>query len=228
MPRPLLLAVGILIAISLLPAAYLAKARVSSSQKTRYQIVYDMDTQPKFKTQTANPLFADGRSMRKYVEGTVAQGELYADSLYYDQQLSGEQPVYEVGVGGDVRDSGTVRAAVDLAYLQRGRERFEIYCSPCHGLAGRGDGLASQHAIKLAEGTWTPPADLTSDAVMARADGEIFDFISRGVRKMPSYAEQVAPRDRWAIVLYVRALQRSVRGSIEDVPEPERAALNQE
>jgi hypothetical protein len=221
MPRPLLLAVGILIAISLLPAAYLAKARVSSSQKTRYQIVYDMDTQPKFKTQTANPLFADGRSMRKYVEGTVAQGEVFADSLLYHGHLDGDW-------SNSVPRSANAPVRLDLEFVQRGRERFEIYCSPCHGLAGRGDGLASQHAIKLAEGTWTPPADLTSDAVMARADGEIFDFISRGVRKMPSYAEQVAPRDRWAIVLYVRALQRSVRGSIEDVPEPERAALNQE
>lgn len=219
MPRPLLLAIGILIAISLLPAAYLAKARVTSSKQTRFQVVYDMDTQPKFKSQTATDLFADGRSMRLPVPGTVAQGELFADSLEYHGRVDG-------GWSSIVPEAAKASRSSEIEFVQRGRERFEIYCSPCHGLAGRGDGLVSQHATKLAEGTWTLPSDLTSDAVASRTDGEIFDFITRGVRKMPSYAKHIPPEDRWAVVLYVRALQKSVRGSIEDVPETERAALN--
>lgn len=218
MPRPLLLVVALLIAISLLPAAYLAKARVSNSRQTRLQIVYSMDTQPKAKTQTASRLFVDGRSMRPPVEGTVARGELGADSLLYHGRVEGSWANEVPRVAGG-------SAGIDLAFLERGRERFGIYCSPCHGTAGRGDGLVSQRAVALAEGTWTPPSDLTGEVVAARADGEIFDFITHGVRKMPSYGKHLSPRDRWAVVLYLRALQRSVRGTLEDVPEDERAAL---
>lgn len=221
MPRPILLATAILIAISLLPAAYLAKSRVTSSQQTRIQVVYDMDSQPKAKTQSVSGVFADGRAMRMPVEGTVARGELRADSLFYHGRIEG-------GWSDSVPSTANAPASIDLAFVQRGRGRFDIYCAPCHGDAGRGDGLVSQHADKLAEGTWTPPSDLTSDAVAARKDGEIFGFITRGVRKMPSYARQISPQDRWSIVLYVRALQRSVRGSIDDVPADERAALDQE
>lgn len=93
--------------------------------------------------------------------------------------------------------------------MARGRERFEIYCSPCHGLGGYGDGLINQRALALKEATWVPVPSLHTTQTRNRPDGYIFRAITEGVRKMPAYGSQILPEDRWAIVLYVRALQRS-------------------
>ncbi|HPS79276.1 MAG TPA: cytochrome c, partial [Thermoanaerobaculaceae bacterium] len=107
----------------------------------------------------------------------------------------------------------------------RGRQRYEIYCSPCHGLSGFGDGPVSKRAEALAEGTWVPPSSLHTDQSRGLALGQIFDTIFHGVRNMPSYGAQIDVHDRWAIVAYVRALQRSQHASLGDVPPAERANL---
>jgi mono/diheme cytochrome c family protein len=109
--------------------------------------------------------------------------------------------------------------------MARGQERFGIYCSPCHGMDGAGQGMVHQRARSLMQGTWVPPADLHQDVLRYKSVGELFEGISKGVRNMPGYARQVDTADRWAIVLYLRALQRAQAARLDDVPEAERKAL---
>jgi mono/diheme cytochrome c family protein len=115
--------------------------------------------------------------------------------------------------------------AVDLGVLQRGRERYDIYCAPCHGLAGYGDGSVAKRAEALQEGTWTPPTSFHTELIRQRPDGHIFNTISNGIRNMPAYGPQIPVADRWAIVAYVRALQRSQNATVDDVPPEIRAQL---
>jgi mono/diheme cytochrome c family protein len=114
---------------------------------------------------------------------------------------------------------------VDREVLQRGRERYDIYCSPCHGLVGSGDGMVAKRADELQEGTWTPPTSFHSELLRGRPDGHLFNTISNGIRNMPAYGSQISVEDRWAIVAYVRALQRSQNATVEDVPPEIRAQL---
>jgi mono/diheme cytochrome c family protein len=109
--------------------------------------------------------------------------------------------------------------------MARGRQRFGIYCTPCHGQVGEGDGMVAQRAASLAEGTWVPPSNLTEDRIRVMPVGEIFNTITNGIRNMPAYGAQVPAEDRWAIVLYVRALEKSRGASIADLTEQERGSL---
>ena len=109
--------------------------------------------------------------------------------------------------------------------LERGRQRYEIFCSPCHGLAGFGDGMVAKRADELQEGTWTPPTSFHSELIRDRADGHLFNTITNGIRNMPGYGSQIPIEDRWAVVAYVRALQLSQNASIDDVPVETRAQL---
>ncbi|MHB8078315.1 MAG: c-type cytochrome [Candidatus Krumholzibacteriia bacterium] len=212
MPRPLVNALIVLFALGLVPLAIIARDRVTPSPRTRIQIIPDMDKQPKFRTQRANPFFADGRAMRLPPPDTVARGEARTDSLSYAGRENGAWAT-------------RFPQPVTPAVMARGRERFRIYCSPCHGLAGYGDGLVAQRADRLQEGTWTPPASFHTDELRQRAVGRLFDTITNGVRSMPSYGAQIPPADRWAIVAYVRALQRSQHAGVADVPPAEQPAL---
>jgi mono/diheme cytochrome c family protein len=115
--------------------------------------------------------------------------------------------------------------ALDQHLLRRGRERYDVFCSPCHGLAGYGDGTVAKRADKLQEGTWTPPSSLHTDLVRGRPDGHIYNTIANGIRTMPAYGAQIPVADRWAIVAYVRALQLSQNATVEDVPPELRASL---
>ncbi len=212
MPRALVYTLLILVAVSFIPMAFLAKARVTDSLLPRIQIVPDMDNQPKFKAQSVNPLFADGRAMRPPVAGTVARGELKTDLAFYQGTSDGEWTT-------------SLPVPITAWLLQRGQERFGIYCAVCHGLTGKGDGMISRRADQLQEGTWTPPTDLTSSVIIERPDGHLFNTITHGIRNMPAYGPQIEPADRWAIVAYVRALQRSRNATLADVPEDVRSTL---
>jgi len=108
---------------------------------------------------------------------------------------------------------------------ERGRERFGIYCTPCHGQVGEGDGMVHQRAMTLAEGTWVPPSNMTEERVRVMPVGEIFNTVTNGVRNMPGYGRQIPAEDRWAIILYVRALQRSRAAELKDLSEQERESL---
>jgi mono/diheme cytochrome c family protein len=146
--------------------------------------------------------------MRAPVEGTVAQGQLFEDEAFNT---------------GRTEKGFLIKAPLEVteATLKRGQERFNIYCAPCHDRTGAGRGIVVQRG-------YPPPVDLTGDRVKTFADGEIFNVITHGVRNMPSYAAQVPQEDRWKIVTWVRVLQRSQKGALQDVPADQRDHLEPE
>ncbi len=216
MPRPLIYIALVLVALTLVPIGCIYRARHAVKPHPRIQVVYDMDNQHYFQAQHENDFFPDGRAMRTPVAGTVARGDLRTDD-----------PFYRGRVQGDTTFVTEFPVQVDSTLMARGRERFEIYCTPCHGLSGNGNGMVNIRAAALAEGTWTPPTDLRSKNVVERPVGHIYNTITNGIRNMPSYKDQIKPRDRWAIVAYVRALQLSRNASRDDLPAEASAALGQ-
>jgi mono/diheme cytochrome c family protein len=112
-------------------------------------------------------------------------------------------------------------------HMKLGKLKYETYCSACHGYAGFGDGLVHKRAESLLQPTWIPPTSLHADRVRTQPVGQIFHTITKGQGKMASYATSITPKERWAIVLYVKALQRSRNASIEDVPVEDRSKLEE-
>jgi mono/diheme cytochrome c family protein len=166
----------------------------------------DMHDQPKIKAYRASDFFGDGRGMRPLPEGTVARGDLRDDDLLYTGKVNG-QPVDEFPF------------EVTRAVLERGHDRFNIYCSPCHGRTGLGNGMIVQRGLK-------PPPSFHEDRVQKLAVGYYFDVMTNGFGVMQDYRAQVAPEDRWAIAAYIRALQYSQHATVDDVPEANRASLD--
>jgi len=201
MPRYIVPTLVILALVGLIPAAFAVYARHKTSSSPRVHLVHDMDHQPKYKAQTANAVFADGRAMRRPVEGTVARGELSEDDVHA-RGRDGDAWVKEIPV------------AVDLELMRRGQERYAIFCAPCHGWSGRGNGPVAEKAGKAALNV----SDLHSELVRGREAGHLFNTITNGLGNMASYGAQIPVADRWAIVAYIRALQRSQSARIEDVP----------
>lgn len=221
MPSALKSAAVVLGVLALIPPALIANARMAISERPRIHPIQDMDFQPKFKAQTTSPLFDDGSAMRPQVAGTMARGDLPPD------------PTFVLGYeeAGDARSAPQWLERVPLAptasMIERGRERFNIFCAACHGRGGDGDGIVTVRALELQQGTWVRPISLHDKSVRAQPDGKLFDTITNGVRKMPGYASQIKPDDRWAIVLYLRALQKSRDGSIDIVPDNVRSTLRE-
>lgn len=213
MPRWILYLIVILAVASLLPFAFIARARGVKADRTRLRPIQNMGTQQKYLPQAENPLFADSRAMRPEVEGTVRRGAALDDGAFSQ------------GRGPDGQFVAVFPVPVNRALLLRGQERYNVYCSPCHGLSGAGDGLVSRRADALQEGTWVPPLTFHGDQVRGRPVGHIFNTITHGIRNMPAYGSQVSVADRWAIVAYVRALQRSQNATVADVPPDLRAGL---
>jgi mono/diheme cytochrome c family protein len=204
--------VAVLGCLALLPPLLTAWYRSSPKRHPRLHLIQDMDFQPKYKAQAANPWFEDRRAMRPPVAGTVAVGELNEDDHLYRGKVD----------GGWAR---SLPMPPTESLMARGQERFQIYCTPCHGYDGAGGGIVSQRAMQRLEPDWATPVSLHSNSVRQQADGQIFRAISDGVRKMPAYASQIEPADRWAIVFYVRALQLSQNALADDVPESIRQKL---
>jgi mono/diheme cytochrome c family protein len=154
----------------------------------------DMHDQPVYEAQEAGPFFPDGRASRPPVEGTVARDD---------------PPFGVLDVTGKVDGVFVAKApiTIDAAVLARGRERFDVFCSPCHDRVGTGDGMIVQRGFRR-------PPSLHEPRLRSVADGYIFDVISHGFGVMPPYGPQIPTRDRWAIVGYIRALQLS-----QDAPE---------
>jgi len=165
----------------------------------------DMHVQPKYKPLDPSNFFGDGRSVRPEVPGTVAHGYLRTDELLYSGKVN--------GVPADQFPFPITRQV-----LERGRERFNIYCSPCHDYTGSGSGLVVQRGFP-------PPPSYHIDRLVKAPAGHFFDVITNGYGAMYSYAERVEPQDRWAIVAYIRALQLSQHASLDDVPAQEREHL---
>ena len=166
----------------------------------------DMQDQPKFIPLRPSSFFEDGRSERQLIEGTVARGHLDDDVAFY------------TGMGPDGKPVDTFPFAVTKDVMDRGQQRFNVYCSPCHDRTGSGNGMVVRRGYKQ-------PPNYSSPEVRALANGQIYDVITRGFGAMPDYAAQIQPRDRWAIVAYVRALQYSRNASLDDVPADQRAKL---
>jgi mono/diheme cytochrome c family protein len=218
MPRSIFYILAVLVALSLIPVGLIYKASQSRKDRPRIQVVYDMDQQVKYKTQTESGFFEDGVSMRGLPEGTVARGLLReSDPVYLGMET--------LTAGGDTVYVQDIPVPVTPALMERGQQRYDIFCATCHAPSGNGQSLVHLRAQGLAEGTWSPPTDLTSETVVAREAGHIFNTITHGIRNMPGYASQIKPEDRWAIVAYVRALQLSRTATIDDVPEDVRREL---
>lgn len=233
-----LLAIGAVgAAVALVPPLWVAAA-AGTSTSPRMSLWWDMDYQAKFKPQTTSDLFADGRAMRKAPAGTVAWGSLAEkqDQRYYEgiepdgvAQSHGGLPVHFVSaqVDGEApaeappEPNWTKEFPLEVTQelMERGQERFNIYCATCHGRAGYGEGLVTQRAMGLNQGTWTRPLSLHDQAVREQPVGRIYNTITNGIRKMPGYRLQIDAEDRWAIVLYVRALQKSQNASLDEIPE---------
>ncbi len=210
---------GLLIAtfVSFVPMARIALARYSKSPDAPLNLVTNMDYQEKYKTQQSTAFFSDHRTMRPPIPGTVSQ-----DDLALDDHLSRG---VRAGTNDEFVADFPPQFQVSAAAMHRGKERFEIYCAPCHGQAGYGDGMVARRAEELSEGTWVPPTSLHDAPLADKPVGYFYNVISNGVRNMPGYASQIPEMDRWAIALYIRALQRSDAGSVEDVPSNQRGAL---
>ena len=207
LPQAMVIGGLIVACLAILPPLFVAKARVSKSTKPRLHLVQDMDNQERFKTQQTNPIFADGRARRPAVAGTVARGDWPRD------------PHLDAGKIGDAwATTYPPTLDIDAAFIRRGQQRFNIYCVPCHGFGGAGNGIVHERATALETPGWVPPSSLLDQVVVGREHGHIFNTITNGIRTMPPYGDQIPPRDRWAIVAYIRALQYSRNVNQEDVP----------
>jgi mono/diheme cytochrome c family protein len=165
----------------------------------------DMQDQPRFRPFRSTTFFEDGRSARPQVAGTVARGHLDEDELLYRGTVGGKPAeVFPFPITEEI--------------LARGRQRFDIFCAPCHGRVGDGDGTVVERGMRR-------PASFHAERLHDAPPGYYFDAITRGFGAMFDLSDRIPAEDRWAIVAYVRALQRSQDAKIDDAPESEREKL---
>lgn len=194
----------VIIAASVLTLA--GCVRNTPSDKPPLYMDRGMMKQPKYKAQAHSNFFADSATMRPPVAGTIPRGFLREDQVFFTGLVSDTTPVAKIPV------------TVTLQMLERGQERFNIYCSPCHSRLGDGKGIIVQRG-------YVPPPSFHDDRVRNFPDGHIFQVITNGIRNMPAYRYQIPPEDRWAIVAYLRALERSQNATLQDVPPEVRGTV---
>ena len=158
----------------------------------------DMHDEPKFFPQRGTNFYADGRSVRPQVDHTVARSQLHADNYFYTGYINGKE--------GDA-----LPFPATMKVLERGEERYNIYCTPCHSRVGNGDGMIVQRGYAQA-------ANFQTNRLRTATLGHFFDVMTNGYGSMPDYAAQITPEDRWAIAAYMRALQLSQNAQRSDVP----------
>lgn len=163
----------------------------------------DMHNQPKFIPQRGTTFFADGRSVRPQVENTVARGQLHEDTYFYTGMVDGKE-----GDGLPIE--------LTAAVLERGQERYNIYCTPCHSRVGNGNGMIVQRGYK-------PAGNFHTDRLRSAPLGHFFSVMTNGYGAMPDYSAQITPADRWAIAAYIRALQLSQDAKPSDIPAGQHA-----
>jgi mono/diheme cytochrome c family protein len=157
----------------------------------------DMHDQPKFIPQRGSDFYADGRSVRPQVANTLARNQLHEDSYFYTGMNAG-------------KEVDALPFPVTMQVLERGQERFNVYCTPCHSRVGNGGGMIVQRG-------YSPAGDLTGDRLSAAPLGHFFHVMTNGYGSMPDYSAQVTPEDRWAIAAFLRALQLSQNAKRSDV-----------
>lgn len=214
-PKPLVYGGAIVTALALIPLCLVVRAYSMRSPDPRIHPIQNMDNQTRFKAQHSNTYFADQRAMRPAIAGTVAVGESRLDDVFW-------RGMNADGSWSEVYPS---ELTVDQAMVERGQERFNIYCSTCHGYTGNGKGMIHQRAESLNQGTWVPPTSIHLEYVKAQPHGQLFNTITNGVRNMYGYGHLIDVDDRWAIVAYIRALQRSQQAVLDDVPTEQRTTL---
>jgi mono/diheme cytochrome c family protein len=195
-------------ALAIVAVVGIAGFRGDHSRKPPIEIFPDMDRQAKLRPQTETRFAAwtDGMTSRQPVPGTVARGSAWEDN----EMNTGKKP------DASFVDANPV--PINAQLLKRGQERFNIYCSPCHGAAGKGDGITKKMGM-------TTVADLHQERLVKSPDGQIFDTITNGKSTMIGYSAQIPIPDRWAIVAYVRALHLSHLASPNDLPAEVRSKL---
>lgn len=161
----------------------------------------DMHIQPKYRAYRPSSFFRDGRSERPVVPGTVARGELRTDELLYSGKIGGVE-------------ANVFPFAITKADIERGRNRFNIYCSPCHGFEGNAKGMVVRRGFP------SPPSYM-SDKLLKAPVGHFFSVMTNGFGTMYSYADRLSVHDRWCIAAYIRVLQLSQHASTSDVPPAE-------
>ncbi|GBE30472.1 MAG TPA: cytochrome c [Bacteroidetes bacterium] len=197
----------ILLGLLAIMVLLLAGCQGQPSEKPPIHVNPNMDSQPKYRAQSSSEFFSDGASMRLPVEGTVARGELHEDTEFWEGKYSQS--------GAFIIDSPLVPT---MDNLERGRERFNIYCAVCHGQVGDGTGIIIKRGFIL-------PPSFHTDQIREYPDGKIFDIITHGIRNMPKYADQIPVEDRWMIVNYLRALQLSQNARLTDLPDEVREKI---
>ena len=188
------------------------------SRRPPIELFPDMDRQPKLRPQAHNNLFADQLSSRLPVEGTVARSKpvvVEGREIYPFE----DNPLNTGRVPGTTNFVDTIPLAVTEQLLARGQQRYTINCSPCHGAAGDGKGITSKYQM-------IAMANFHDPRLVKMPDGEIFNTITYGKNLMGAYGPNVAVTDRWAIIAYVRALERSRLATRDDVPEAQRSVLS--
>jgi len=168
----------------------------------------DMHDQPRYKPLAGTDFFADHRASRPQVEGTVARGHLRIDEARYTGKIDGN-------------DIDQFPIPITKADIERGQTRFNIYCTPCHGRVGDGNGMVVLRGYRQAASYYT-------DKLEKAPVGHYFDVITNGFGAMPSYASRIQPDDRWRVIAYIRALQLSESASVSDVPPDQRQNLTVE
>ena len=168
----------------------------------------DMHDQPKYIPMRDSTFFSDGRSARPIVAGTVARGQLRDDPLLYTGKVNNA-------------DATTFPFAIDDTVMARGRGRYDVYCAPCHGLTGVGDGMIVRRGYRR-------PPTFHQDRLRDSPPGHFFDVITNGFGAMPDYAAQIRAEDRWAVIAYVRALQLAQHATVADVPPNRRGELDRQ
>ncbi len=168
----------------------------------------EMYNQSRFEPLEKNSFFADNRSSRPWIKGTVARGHLRIDAHLYTGIVDG-------------KPAETFPFPITRDVILRGRERYNIYCSPCHGYEGDGRGMVVRRGMKQ-------PPSYHIERLQNETPGYFFDVMTNGFGAMYSYASRIKPRDRWAIIAYVRALQLSQNATLDDVPADVRQRLENE
>jgi mono/diheme cytochrome c family protein len=182
--------------------------RGSKTTRPPLEVFPDMDRQAKYKAQAESAFFADRRADRPLPAGVVARG-----SLREDDQLS-----FGKAADGSWARGFPASVVIDAQLMARGQDRYAIFCLPCHGATGDGNGITKQYGMGA-----TPTYH---DARLRdMAEGEIYNTIANGKGNMLSYADKLSPEDRWAVVAYVRALQRAQTGTVADVPASHKSEL---
>ncbi len=185
--------------VTLVLVAFLANACASASS------LQLMANQPRYDPYEPSEFFADGTSSRQPVFDTLTYGQPRMNSLLYTGQVDGE-------------DAETYPFPITTEVMARGQERYTIFCAPCHGGVGDGNGIVAQRGFCCV-------ASLQQERLQGAPPGHLFDVITNGIGTMPSYGFQIPLRDRWAIIAYVRALQLSQNATIDDVPATKRDSL---